>query len=135
MKTRATLAALCGLALCLTGRADDKETVKEIDLKGVKLKQVEVGLKSHTEIKSAEDLAKVVTDKDAAEMIAKKVDFEKQKLVYLAWSGSGQDKVVGGEGGKKGSVVLRFTPGRTRDFRPHFKMFAVPKDATITIGR
>src|SRR5205823_4782495 len=44
-------------------------------------------------ITSADDLAKSPVVKDAADELRKKIDFEKEKLVVFAWSGSGKDVV------------------------------------------
>ena len=51
----------------------------------------------------------------------------------FAWSGSGQDMVAvkGDTKDGKTALTVSFTPGRTRDLRPHVKLFVVPKDAEI----
>lgn len=119
-------------------KQDKKDAeVKEIDLKGAKLKPVRGGLKDPTVITSAEELAKQFEDNALQGQILKQVDLAKQKLLYFAWSGSGGDKITFevGKGDKAPEVIFRYKPGLTRDLRPHFHLFAVPKDATSRIDR
>ena len=90
-------------------------------------------------IRSADELAKAIADEAAVAAVKKAVDFEKEQVVYFAWSGSGQDKITfESAGGAAPTVTVTYTPGRTRDVRPHAKLFALPKDATykvVTAGR
>lgn len=141
MRTSLLLPAACMLLLGLTARADDatkdKATVKEIDLKKLTLKQVEDSFGQPKEITSAEVLARVFPAEEAQLAIKKDVDFGKVKLLYFAWSGSGQDKIVPvvKEADKKSEVVFTFQAGRTRDYRAHFHLFAVSKDAAWRIAK
>lgn len=123
----------CAMALVLafgaTASADDK--VKEIDLKDLKVKFVEGGKADKpAEIKTADDLKKNEALKDAADEIAKKVDFSKEKLVLFWWGGSGGDKLVPDA---KTAGTFNLTRGLTRDFRMHVHLFAVPKDAAVKV--
>lgn len=112
--------------------AEDKATVKEIDLKDMKVKFVEGG-KSNAPavIKTADELAKNEALKDAAEALGKKVDFSKEKLVLFWWSGSGGDKITPDAANVGGFVFVR---GLTRDLRQHVHLFAVPKDAEVKVA-
>jgi hypothetical protein len=123
----------CAMALVLafgaSASADDK--VKEIDLKDLKVKFVEGGkATAPAEIKTADDLKKNAALKDAAEDIAKKVDFSKEKLVLFWWGGSGGDKIAADA---KTAGTFNLTRGLTRDFRMHVHLFAVPKDAEVKV--
>jgi hypothetical protein len=132
---------ICLSVLALTAglfAADPKEApVRALDVK------VEGSAKGRaTEpvvIRSADELAKAITDEAAVAAIKKAVDFEKEQIVYFAWSGSGQDKITFASlDGAAPLVTFTYTPGRTRDFRPHTKLFALPKAATckvVTAGR
>ncbi len=136
---RCALLVLGGLVLSLAGRADDtkEKPVKEISLKGLKLKQVEGNFGKATEIASEADLTKTFPEEEAQKLIKKEVNFERQKLLYFAWSGSGQDRMnvdVKEEGGKK-EIVFTFLPGRTKDYRPHFHLYAVSKDVPYRVGK
>jgi hypothetical protein len=82
-------------------------------------------------IKDAKKLADVFSVKEEQAAIAKEVDFTKESLVVFAWSGSGGDKVT--PGGNDKEVKFTFVPGLTRDFRPHVHLFAIPKDAKLTV--
>lgn len=91
-----------------------------------------------TEIKSADELAKSpLFAKADAEKVKKEVNFEKEKLVVFAWSGSGQDRVAGTlvTADKKATATFVFTPGATLDLRSHAKLFVLPKDATVKAER
>jgi hypothetical protein len=119
-------------------KKDEKPTVKEIPTKDLKImfSVREKGKATEpTTITSAEDLAKNAILKDAADDIAKQIDFAKQKLVVFAWPGSGGDKLtasIGAEGGKS-IVYVEYIRGRTRDLRPHVHLFVVPKDLKVVV--
>jgi hypothetical protein len=83
-----------------------------------------------TAIKSADDLAKSPALKDSADAIKKEVDFDTQKLVFFAWSGSGGDKIAPDA---KTAGTFTYTAGLTRDLRPHVHLFVVPKDAEVKV--
>lgn len=127
-------AILTVLLLGIPVQAEDKAVVKELPTKDLKIAFPEGGKATEpTTIASAEALAKSPILKDAAEALAKQVDFKTEKLVVFAWGGSGQDKValVAKEKDKKTALVIEYTRGLTRDFRQHVKLFVVPKDAEI----
>src|SRR5262245_17386622 len=111
--------------------ADDKPAVKEIPTKDLKIAFPKGGKASEpTEIKTADDLAKSPVLKDAADDIKKQVNFEKEKLVLFAWSGSGQDKIKPVEN-NTGAFI--YSLGLTRDLRMHTHLFVVPKDAEVKV--
>ncbi len=89
-----------------------------------------------TVINSAEDLEKVTALSASLEAIKKEIDFSKEKLVYFAWSGSGQDKITLGadkdENGKA-LVVFGLIRGRTKDLRGHQHLYAVGKDVNFAV--
>jgi len=105
--------------------------VKEIPVPAMKIERATGRFDHPKEIKSAGELAKAFTQKEVIDSIQKKVDFAKQRLIYFAWSGSGQDSITASEA--KGVIVFTYTLGRTRDLRSHFKLFVVDKDATIRV--
>jgi hypothetical protein len=80
-----------------------------------------------TAITDADALAKTIPDADWLDKIKKQVDFDKQQLIWFAWGGSGQDKLS--HEVKDGEVIFEFQRGRTRDLRPHFHAFVIPKEA------
>lgn len=116
-----------------TGKTD---LVREIDLKGLKLGPApENGdVKKRTDITSAVKLAEVFTDKDTQDKIAKQVDFAKEYLVLFRWSGSGQDKLTATvEKAGTPTVIFDYTRGKTKDLRPHAKLFVVNKKTGYSI--
>ena len=109
-------------------------------LREIDLKRVEPGGKfgKVTEprvIASAEDLDKspiLVGDK-VRETIKKQVDFTREKLVLFYWGGSGGDKLSVAL--KDKSATFSYSPGLTRDLRPHLHLFAIPKDAEVKVEK
>ena len=63
-------------------------------------------------------------DKEELAAITKTVDFEKQIVLLFAWKGSGQDRLqyVLKESLPE-QVMFSYKPGRTRDLRPHVKVY------------
>ena len=140
MRACAILAALCVGPALLTAdeKKDAKPTVKEIPTKDLKLTIPEKGKPTEpTTITSAGDLAKNEVVGKAADDIKEQIDFNKQKLLVFAWHGSGQDRMTASIGaeGKDLIVFVEFLPGKTKDFRPHTRLFAVPKDLKVVVDR
>jgi hypothetical protein len=132
-----TLAACC-LALPLAWLLGDdraSKDVREIDLKGLK-QPADGRADKPAVITSAEELAKAIPDEKARERIGKRVDFEKERLLYFAWTGSGQDRlswsvnVLCSKSGER-EVVFHYERGRA-EARPHFRLLALPKDRRLT---
>lgn len=86
--------------------------------------------------RAAEDLPEVFGD-GPAEAISGRIDWERQLLVFFQWAGSGQDRLahaVEAENDKR-AIVFTFTPGRTRDLRPHAQLYALRKDVPWKVAR
>lgn len=133
----AALLTLTGLALAaVPAFADDAKTVRPLDIKILPV-TAEGPFGKPAVVGTAEELEKLIPDKDTRAAITKAVDLTKESLVMFAWSGSGGDKltfVV--EKGEKGPVVVfGLTRGLTRDLRQHVHTFAVSKDATWTLKK
>jgi hypothetical protein len=113
---------------------DDGKSVREIPLKGVTPPR-DGKVATPTEIKDAATLEKTFSDATVLAAIKKEVDFTKEKLVYFAWSGSGQDKIAGAldPTAAQITVVFKYTPGLTRDLRPHVHLFAIPAKAVFRV--
>ncbi|MFO0881396.1 MAG: hypothetical protein U0840_29195 [Gemmataceae bacterium] len=88
-----------------------------------------IGLKTY-KITEATDLRDVFNHKAGREALAGQVDFKKEYLLVVVWSGSGGDKLTFEvQKGDKGSeAVLKMQRGLTRDLRQHLKVFAFPKN-------
>jgi hypothetical protein len=86
-------------------------------------------------VNSAEELGRAIPDEAAVAAVRKAVDFDKEKVVYFAWSGSGQDRITAATatGPRGAEVTFTYAPGRSRDVRPHAKLFALPKDAAYKV--
>lgn len=123
----------------VVGAADKSESLTALDLKDISTVQPKQGAATKpTEIKTAEELAKSpLFGEGATEKLKKHVNFEKDKLVVFAWSGSGQDSITGATASADKKLVAEFTyaPGKTRDLRQHFKAFVVPKDAEVKVKK
>jgi hypothetical protein len=82
------------------------------------------------------DAALKLFGKDGLAALKKQVDFEKQKLVVMSWSGSGQDRIqVGVNESFPEQVVFSYKRGRTRDLRRHFKVYALRKNVRWSVGK
>lgn len=59
-------------------------------------------------------------------MLSKQVDFDRQIVLVFAWRGSGQDRITYSvlESFPE-QIVFAFRPGRTRDLRPHTKVYVL----------
>jgi hypothetical protein len=110
--------------------ADEKKpaTVRALDVKVDG--EVAARFGSPVVIADSDQLATAIKDEAAVAAVKKAVDFDKEQVVYFAWSGSGQDKVTfaAGSDAKGPNVIFTYTAGRTRDVRSHKKLFALPKD-------
>lgn len=82
-------------------------------------------------VESLDDAKKIMPAKAVA-ALKKQVDFEKQVVLVFAWRGSGQDKLNVHIGKSNPETVsFQYSPGRTRDLRPHLYVFAVRKDVRL----
>ena len=60
------------------------------------------------------------------------MDFTKEQCLFFAWGGSQGDKLsFEVEQGKEGPVVVfSFSVGLPDNLRPHYHLYAIPKNAT-----
>jgi hypothetical protein len=84
---------------------------------------------------NAKDLVNAMGE-EAAKKIVAAVDFEEQFLVFFQWSGSGRDKlsfrIAQTEEGTR--VVFKYTPGRTKDLRPHARLYVIRRGVAWEVG-
>lgn len=74
-------------------------------------------------LKSLKNGAKYFDEEELA-AISKTVDFEKQIVLLFAWKGSGQDRLQYAlKESLPEQVMFSYKPGRTRDLRPHVKVY------------
>ena len=62
--------------------------------------------------------------------LAKEVNFEKEQLLFFAWTGSGQDKLtfqIVNCAKQRNPVTFQYQRGTTQDRRSHFRLVVVPK--------
>ena len=123
------VSALC-LAFPLALMAGDAGKAREIDVKGMKITAKKGPIKSPTIITNAEELDKAIP---GSEGVKKQVDFAKEKLVLFSWSGSGGDKLAGQLSGDGKTATFLYSPGLTRDLRPHVHLYAIPKGAEVKV--
>ena len=83
------------------------------------------GKKKPLALKSEKEAAKYF---EAAQLkkLEAQVDFEKQVVLVFAWKGSGQDKMTFEVAESfPEQITFKYQPGRTRDLRPHVKIYAL----------
>lgn len=90
-----------------------------------------------TVIDGSRQLAAAIPDQRIRQAISDQVDFAEQRVLYFAWTGSGQDdlRAVLDRSDDDLNVVFQFTPGMTRDLRPHQHLFALDKHIDWEIQR
>jgi hypothetical protein len=70
----------------------------------------------------------------AYKKVIEQVDFTKEQLVLLRWSGSGQDSIELKKE-KDGRVIFKLTPGKTGDKSQHVRLFAVPLKTEYKVAK
>jgi hypothetical protein len=114
-----------------------KSAVRALAVKGVLVVPEGNVEPKPVEIKSDEDLARssLFMGAGSRDVIKLQVDFDKEKLVVFAWSGSGQDELTGAPGKDDRTAVFTYKVGLTDDLRRHAFVFAVPKGATVEVKK
>jgi hypothetical protein len=72
--------------------------------------------------------------KAVEDRLDREINFNKQKLLVFAWSGSGGDK-LGYKINNKREVLFQFQPGMTKDLRLHLELFALDKSAKYRVEK
>jgi len=105
-----------------------KDVVREITLKSPRGEEYK-GATKPTRITSLKELKKVLPDAGPS---AEQVDFTKEQCLFFAWGGSQGDKLsFEVEQGKEGPVVVfSYSVGLLDDLRPHYHLYAIPRNAT-----
>src|SRR5262249_14102530 len=114
-------------------KQDKGAVVREIDLQGFARAKTKGVATKTTRITNAEELAKAFPDTDEQWLarIAKRVDFEKDELLFFAWTGSGTDRLsYKVEETKNGPVVVfSYKQGLGDDIpRARFRLYAIAKN-------
>jgi hypothetical protein len=130
--------AVAALALSVASakestQKDKDAVVREIDLKGFTRAMTRGVPSKPIRIANAEELAKAFpdTDEEWLDGIAKRVDFEKNELLFFAWTGSSTDRLSFKVDETKNGPVVVFTyeQGRGEDMpRPRFRLYAIAKN-------
>jgi hypothetical protein len=116
-----------------TNKKDKDAVAREIDLNGFTRAETRGVASKPTKITNAEELAKAFPDRgeEWLDRITKQVDFEKDELLFFAWTGSGTDRLsFKVEETKKGPVVVfSYQQGLGDDIpRPRFCLYAIAKN-------
>jgi hypothetical protein len=83
-------------------------------------------------LKSEKDAGDYFTAEELAKL-TKQVDFKTQIVLLFAWQGSGQDKLNYSIAESfPEQVGFTYTPGLTRDLRPHIHIYALRSNVTWT---
>jgi hypothetical protein len=137
----ALLALLLLVPALLADNPDPKDpkapVAREIKLTGAPFPIERGAARSPTKVTSAEELAKLIPDKDQRARVLEQVDLKKEYLLVFAWRGSGGDKITFTvEKGKAGpEAVFTVTPGITRSLKQHRQLYAIPRETTWRVGK
>jgi hypothetical protein len=129
-------AALLGSASLQGGRAETKDEGKPLvrELQGVKA----AGFGEISEIATEKELARAFAEKEQAR-IKEQVDFAREKVLVVTWTGSGSSHLhfsVKQDKGKVRVILSIETPNpATADHRLMGAVIALPKDATWEFGK
>jgi hypothetical protein len=114
---------------------DENSDVKEIPTKDLKIAFPETagGVQKPDVITSTEQLTKAPALGGAAEEIKKRVNFDKEKLVFVAWRGASDDRFAIGVKFPDAKPALAFqaVPGTRTDLFKHTRLFVVPKEVGV----
>ena len=113
--------------------ADDLEITELKNLRAEESLFGDATRKQPLVLKSSKDGEKYF-GKEALATISKAVDFEKQVVLVFAWRGSGQDDFTFAKSeSHPGQIEFTYKPGRTRDLRPHVKIFVLRSDVKWSV--
>ncbi|MCA9080355.1 MAG: hypothetical protein KDA58_07340 [Planctomycetaceae bacterium] len=128
---RRSMQLLILFALCPVIVDGAEPEVRRIDLPGLSALGRPGKPTEPVELTSWDAVKALGAGEDLLQAIKKQVDLEQERLLFVRWQGSGQDRlepVLTTEPGGDGAVLtFRHQPGRTRDLRQHAAMFAVPR--------
>lgn len=129
MGCRVSLLLLAGvLALAPWARAEESDLPPIRRIEGVEpLAKVfeDSGRAKPLVLRSAKEAVEYFGEK-ALEKLTGAVDFDKQVVLVFAWRGSGQDRLEYDVAESfPEQVMFSFTPGRTKDLRPHVRIYAL----------
>ncbi len=117
---------------------DDKPPAKDIPLKDLKIAfpAKPGGLKTSEVVTSTEQLSKSAALKSAEDDIKKHVNFDKEKLVFVAWLGASDDKFTMSMKTVESKPVIAFrvVSGVRTDQYKHTRLFVVPKDIGLDVA-
>ena len=118
--------AIVIVAAFFAATSDAQDTPAIVEIKDIAVKPTAYQRPTKpVEIKSLDEAAKHFRAEGVAKLKAK-VDFEKQRVVLFAWRGSGQDKITYDVAESfPEQILFHYKPGRTRDLRPHVKVYAL----------
>ena len=106
------------------------DAITELKIKGVNVhgETFKIGV---TGLEVKEDQLDKYFKKDAIKTIKKSIDFTKQKLVVIAWQGSGRDSMnyVIKESYPE-QILFDRKRGRTKDLRSHLRVFILRKNVS-----
>ncbi|MEX0867501.1 MAG: hypothetical protein WD030_09085 [Pirellulales bacterium] len=136
MKLLVTALVAAVVMLALSGQAHATPPIVQLD--GIQPQATIFEAASRTEplvVKSKEQAAEQF-DRQTVAKLREVVDFDEQFVLVFAWRGSGQDKLdyeVAESFPEQ--ITFNYTPGRTRDLRPHVYIFALRNNVTWRMGR
>ena len=133
------------LSVLFLNAVHGQDPALEMQIKELKkIKPKEIVFRDATRVKplliaNKKAVSKYFEKEDVAKRL-KSIDFKKQVLFVFAWRGSGQDEMSytlkkdTSDESNAGEVEFTYRPGRTRDLRPHTKVYAI-EDGVLWNGK
>lgn len=122
--------------------AQDKKAppgVRELDLEGLKRQPERNPADKPVLIMDAAGLARAFPKGKVRARLLKDVDFAKEQLLFFAWFGSFRDRLTAriGDATADSQVEFVYLRASAGEQRGHFRLFALPRNATwkVTIKR
>ena len=127
----ALIGSILPILICSLLAAD--EPIRELDIKPNEAAYRNRGrVPTPILVQSSQEAEPYFERRELARLL-EQVDFKKQFVLVYAWRGSGQDRLEYDVAESyPEQIVFRYTPGRTRDLRPHSRVYVLRSNVRWT---
>jgi len=131
----APMLAVLWLATAVAAVEPDAKIAPVQELDGIQAKRLPVQatrIKEPLVIRTADE-ARAYFDEANLKKLTEKIDFAQQLVLVFAWRGSGQDRLEWSVAESyPEQATFKLVRGRTKDLRPHLKIYALRSNVTWT---